>query len=140
MSQHTRIVEKWIDHINRQAIHELHNVFAEDGYVTYGGGGMGEAHGPEAIGKLLGHFYEGFPDLDSQIEELFDADGGRVVGRFLSRATHTGPFMGIEPTGKKIAINGIAIYRFKGDRIAHEWNMDDLLGLLQQIGAAPIPG
>jgi len=62
-----------------------------------------------------------------------------VVGRFLTKGTHTGSFMGMEATGRQIAINGIAIYRIRDGKIAHEWNMDDLLGLLQQIGAVPTP-
>lgn len=139
MSQNTEVVERWIDILSRKAVAEIANVFHADGYVTYGAGGLPDAHGPAAIGDLLGKFYEGFPDLHCTVEEIFDADDSRVVGRFLTKATHTGAFLGLEPTGRQIAINGIAIYRIRDGKIAHEWNMDDLLGLLQQIGAVPAP-
>ncbi|WP_313807882.1 ester cyclase [Sphingobium sp.] len=137
MSENTEIVRTWMDILNRKAADEVDRVFCPDGYVTYGSHGMPDAHGPEAISSLVKKFFEAFPDLDSSIEELFDAHDGRVVGRFLTRATHTGKFVGIEPTGKRVAFDGVAIYRFKDGKIAHEWNMDDLLGLMQQIGAVP---
>jgi len=139
MSDKTRIVERWIDIISRKAVSEIGDVFHDDGYVTYGAGGMPDAYGPVAIGNLLGKFYEGVPDLSCTVEEIFEAADDRVVGRFLTKGTHTGSFMGMEATGRQIAINGIAIYRIRDGKIAHEWNMDDLLGLLQQIGAVPTP-
>ena len=139
MSENTKIVEKWIDYINRKNFSDYGDVFNDDGYVTYGGGDLGIARGPEANGKLIEKFSSAIPDLHTTIEELFDADEGRAVGRFLTRGTHTGSFMGIPASGNKIAINGVAIYRFANGKIAHEWNMDDLLGLMQQIGAVPKP-
>ncbi|MDX6381632.1 MAG: SnoaL-like polyketide cyclase [Rubrobacteraceae bacterium] len=33
----------------------------------------------------------------------------------------------------------ITIHRIEGDKIVEEWEMPDMLGLMQQIGAAPSP-
>ncbi|WP_196217834.1 ester cyclase [Streptomyces blattellae] len=98
---------------------------------------MEDARGPQAVGQLLELFLAGFPDLEVSIEELLDMEGGRVVGRFISRGTHTGEFMGIAPTGRTIEVNGIGMYTFSDGKVAREWVMDDLLGLLQQLGAVP---
>ena len=53
------------------------------------------------------------------------------------RATHKGEFLGVSPTGKTVEMAGQTILRFDGDRCVERWNIGDLLGLLQQLGAAP---
>jgi predicted ester cyclase len=51
--------------------------------------------------------------------------------------THGGPFAGIPPTGRPVTINRIAIFRVVDGRITESWNVVDMLGALQQLGAAP---
>jgi uncharacterized protein len=135
-----KIVEKWNDVLNRQAIDEIGDVFHDDGVVIYGSSALPNAKGPKEIGALLKSFFAGFPDLNSNIVEVFDADGDRVVGRFLTKATHTAEFMGVPPTGKQVSIHGAAIFRIKDGKVIEEFNMDDLFGLAQQIGAVPSAG
>ncbi len=53
---------------------------------------------------------------------------GRVTG------THEGPFMGLEPTGKRIDIMGIGAVRLKDGKIAERWANFDILRMLQQLG------
>ena len=48
-------------------------------------------------------------------------------------------FMGIPATGRDIALPGITILRFEGDRTAERFSQADMLGLLVQIGAVPAP-
>jgi predicted ester cyclase len=63
-----------------------------------------------------------------------------VVGRFRVTATHTGDgFMGMKASGNKFDVAGIAIFKFRDGKIMHEWNMDDIFGMLLQIGAIPHP-
>jgi predicted ester cyclase len=47
--------------------------------------------------------------------------------------------MGMPPTGKRISVTGIDIFRFEGGKIVEHWNQSDMLGLLQQLGAIPSP-
>jgi predicted ester cyclase len=48
--------------------------------------------------------------------------------------------MGVEPTGKPIAVEAISVFRIDdAGKIAEEWTVWDALGLLQQVGAAPTP-
>ena len=46
---------------------------------------------------------------------------------------------GVPPTGKPVTITGIVISRVAAGKIAEEWEVLDLLGVLQQIGAIPTP-
>jgi len=54
------------------------------------------------------------------------------------RGTHQGNFLGVPPTGRKIAVQAMNFYRWSNGQIAGERGQPDLLGLLQQIGAAPM--
>ena len=82
--------------------------------------------------------YAAFPDYRHTPEEML-AVGDRVVLRATNRATHSGDFQGIAPTGRRISFGQIAIYRIADHRIAEVWEEADLLGLMQQLGATVHP-
>ena len=48
--------------------------------------------------------------------------------------------MGIAPTGKQVTMAGIDIFRIADGRIVELWGQEDVLGMMQQIGAIPSPG
>ena len=78
--------------------------------------------------------YAAFPDYTHTPEEIL-AVGDRVVLRTTNRATHSGDFQGIAPTGRRISFGQIAIYRMVDGKISEIWDEADLLGLMQQLGA-----
>ena len=78
----------------------------------------------------------GFPDQHTVAEELL-ADGDKVVKRAAFRATHTGTFNGLPPTGKQVTNASISIYRIVDGRITAIWWGYDNLGVLQQLGVIP---
>jgi len=92
----------------------------------------------EAAKQEAADFRQGFPDVVSTIEDLI-AEGNKVVARWRSRATHQGEYMGIPPSGKEVEFTGISVYRIEAGKIAESWNVEDQLGLMQQIGAIPEP-
>ena len=61
----------------------------------------------------------------------------QVAARFIMRGTHQGAFFGVPPTGKAIKVQAINFYSFSNGQIVEEYGQPDMLGLLQQIGAAP---
>jgi predicted ester cyclase len=65
---------------------------------------------------------------------MFGSDD-RVVVRWTVHGTHTGPFAGLSPTQKKIAVRGISLYRLRDGKITETRNLPDLLALLTQLGA-----
>jgi steroid delta-isomerase-like uncharacterized protein len=93
---------------------------------------QGSAGYLEIIGMMRG----GFPDIQWTLEETI-AEGDRVAARFTMRGTHQGTFFGVPPTGKKIAVQAMNFYRLSDGQFVEERGQPDLLGLLQQIGAAP---
>jgi len=49
--------------------------------------------------------------------------------------TNQGSYMGAPPTGKKISLNGISIYKIAGGKLVESWGVFDMLSLMQQLGA-----
>jgi len=76
------------------------------------------------------------PDYQIQIEDIF-ATEDRLAIRFIATGTHRGEFIGYPPTGKKLKVNQINLYRFDGDKIAETWQLMDMVGFLRQINALP---
>ena len=62
--------------------------------------------GPSGYLAIIGMMREGFPDIQWSLEETI-CEGEMVAARFTMRATHGGPFMGVPPTGKKIAVQAM---------------------------------
>ena len=83
-------------------------------------------------------FYIAFPDARATIEDIV-AEGDRVAARVTWRGTHKGNFMGIPPTGKKFEMTNTAIFKIADGKWAETWATVDNLGLLQQLGAIPMP-
>lgn len=89
--------------------------------------------GPAGYLEIINMMRSGFPDIQWTLEETI-AEGDNIVARYTMRGTHMGTFMGVAPTGKKIAVQALNIYRFSKGQILEELGQPDLLGLLQQIG------
>lgn len=70
--------------------------------------------------------------------DLLLADGDYVVSRNTSEMTHTGEFMGLTPTGKRVTVTGIDISLLQDGGIVELWHQEDIAGLMQQLqGSAP---
>lgn len=99
------------------------------------GYGPGPLQGKDAIRA----FYEGvkaaFVDIDLVLDEVLEAEGGRLVLRFHMDGTHAGPFLGVPPTGRRVTLPGLTVLRFEGGLCVERWSTADFLGLLVQLGA-----
>jgi steroid delta-isomerase-like uncharacterized protein len=94
--------------------------------------------GPDGIHKFFAAIDAAFPDAHLTVEDIV-AEGDKVAWRFTVRATHTGPFRGIPPTGKAFTQTGMAITRMREGRMVENWNQTDDLGMMQQLGLIPPP-
>ena len=92
--------------------------------------------GPAGYLAIIGMMRGGYPDIQWTLEEMV-AEGDKVAARFTMRGTHQGTFFGVPPTGKKIAVQAMNIYRLSDGQFVEEHGQPDMLGLLQQIGAVP---
>ncbi|MEA2574137.1 MAG: hypothetical protein QOH93_1435 [Chloroflexia bacterium] len=110
---------------------------AADFVEHYGPPGLpGGIAGSVALTKL---FQDNFDGYRFDIEELL-AEGDHVLVRGWGTGTHNGPFMGIPPTGKDIRFRAAHVFEVKDGKITARWAYPDMLGMLQQLGAVPMPG
>ena len=81
-------------------------------------------------------FFKAFPDMQMEEQDMFAADD-KVAVRFRFTGTHTGEFLGNQPTGNKVDYQSYELYRIADGKIAEEWICADMLTILTQIGAFP---
>jgi steroid delta-isomerase-like uncharacterized protein len=80
-----------------------------------------------------------FPDWHSELH-LLVAEGDMVVEQFTASGTHTGaPIMGVAPSGEKVTLDGVNIFRLRDGRIVERWGRLDDLGFRQQLGISDRP-
>ena len=77
-----------------------------------------------------------FPDCKYNAEDVI-AEGDKAVCRYSFTGTHKGAFRHIPPTGKKISVEGIGIFKISGGKIVEVWFATDRMGMMQQLGAIP---
>lgn len=75
-----------------------------------------------------------FPDQKFTVVAMI-AEGDSVAVTWLWAATHQGDLPGFPATGKPIAMSGMTVYRFEGDRLAGHWQVCDRLGVYGQLMA-----
>jgi steroid delta-isomerase-like uncharacterized protein len=93
----------------------------------------------EAFKQFFGGVLAALPDLKAVIHAQV-AEGDKVVTHKTFHGTHKGEFMGIPPTGKKVAIELIDIFRIAEGKFAEHWAVSDMMSLMQQLGVIPPMG
>ena len=73
-----------------------------------------------------------FPDWTEEIDDLV-VEGNRVVARFTSRGTNLGRFLDRPPTGNRVEISEVAIFRVNDAKIEEQWVYPDMLNLQRQL-------
>ena len=123
-----RFNKEYVEKGDRKSFEEL---VAED--VVNHSAPPGTSKGPDGMIHFLQDILRtGFPDLSV---EIFDqvAEGDLVTTRKAIHATHSGDFMGIPPTGKKVIINVIDIIRLRQGKYIEHWGMSNLSEVIAQL-------
>jgi steroid delta-isomerase-like uncharacterized protein len=98
-----------------------------------------EMQGREALKQVLHMFLNAFPDLHITEVSPILAQGEMVAARVSWSGTHTGDLMGIPATGKQVSVADMHIERIVDGKIVERFGVTDMMGLLQQLGAIPVP-
>ncbi len=92
-----------------------------------------ELYGWATIRELVARYRQAFPDITATVHELI-AEGDLVAARFTAEGTHAGEVRGVAPSGRRVRMAGVAMYRLRNGRIVEEWEGMSRLGMLEQIG------
>ena len=93
--------------------------------------------GIEGAKKHILGVRETYPDLHLTINQQF-TDGNWVITSYTMTGTHTGLWMNIKPTGKKVEITGVNIDKISDGRIVEHGGAANLFEPLLEIGAIQI--
>ncbi len=100
--------------------------------------GLADLTVPEGLTAYFGEIFGAFPDFDFQVEQFVE-HGDTVTVRWRADATFAGPgaFMGVEPTGARIALQGCDVLTVADGLIVSNVAYSDGVGLLRQLGLLP---
>jgi steroid delta-isomerase-like uncharacterized protein len=132
-----RVMVRFTEFINT-ASETLANELISPDAIFFVPGRSEPMRGPAGYLAIIQMMRGGFPDIQWTLDEMI-AEGDKVAARFTMRGTHQGTFLGVPPTGKAIAVQAMNFYRLTDGQFVEERGQPDMLALLQQIGAVPVP-
>jgi steroid delta-isomerase-like uncharacterized protein len=130
--QNIEIVGKGYKMIDEGNIEGLMELFAPN-FLWYAPSNSPTPWSKEESGELLVMLLNTYSGYTEKIEEII-AVGDKVIARVNSFGTHTGEYLGIPATGKKVEYSSINIFSLKDGKIVEVREDYDSVGLMQQLG------
>lgn len=129
------VASRWHHDIYLRGNMDAADEICTPGLVAHGTGVAADApQGPLFVRQDAAATREVF-DIESMTDDDVIVSGDRVVIRWTMRGRHVGELLGVQPTGRRVSITGIDIFRMDDGRIAEFWGEYNLLDLAEQIGA-----
>lgn len=95
--------------------------------------GPHHAAGAEGVKAVIASLRRAYSDFRLEIEDLA-VSGDTVWLRMKGSGTNDGPFMGNEPTGRRMQIDVFDAIRVVDGKMVEHWGVPDRLGALMQLG------
>lgn len=134
LDKNKAIARRFLDELwNRENFIAVDQLLASD----YDGHSSTEIQGPDGAKKFVSRLRTAFPDVQFKVVDQV-SEGDKVATRWIISGTHKGEFQGMPPSGKRIEMTGITIFRIADGKLIEGWTNEDVLGMLQQIRALPI--
>ena len=139
-SEQTRsVIESMVDALND---HEIDGIgrFFDDEFRWMGNYGCGTKQGLRAFQDNWQRPFQAAFSNKVAIDEarLVDGEWAAAFGR--QEAIHSGEFMGIAPTGKRVEIRYMDFWRVIDGKIVDNWVSVDFAHVLSQLGVDPFDG
>ena len=134
-----RVVEGMVDGLNDHLIDGI-GTFFHDNFRWMGNAGCGTKNG-------LKEFQDNWQrPFQAAFSDKVCVDEARIVqGEWMAAfgkqiATHSGTFMGIAATGKRVEIRYMDFWKVSEGKIADNWVMVDFPHVMRQLGVDPFGG
>ena len=139
MASHRETSRRMLDAYTTGDLSGLEDAFAAD-HVVHDAQNPFAAHqhGIDVLRGQVEMYRAAFPDLVMTVDAQYE-DGDVVINRWTAVGTQSGDLPVLPATGRRATVTGILIDRYEGERIAESWSNWDTLGMLQQLGAVPVP-
>ncbi|MDD9797942.1 MAG: ester cyclase [Alphaproteobacteria bacterium] len=133
------LIDKMVEALNKHEIDTMGAYFAEN-FCWIGNAGCGVKQGlKEFQDNWQRPFQAAFSDKTAIDEaRLVQGEWAASFGR--QEAVHTGTFMGIAPTGKRVEIRYMDFWKVQNGKIVTNWVMVDFPYVLRQLGVDVFDG
>jgi predicted ester cyclase len=138
MATNAALIRRWFEEVwNQGREATIDELCAKDAV------GHGQTHdgsdivGPGNFKVFWRSFRAGFSSLHVEVHQTIE-EGELALARWTLTMMHTGPFLSIQPTQKKITARGMSIQRFVGGKIVEAWDNWDQLGVMVQLGVVSL--
>src|SRR3712207_5743098 len=137
-AENEALVRRYVEEVyDQRKLEVADELFASD-FTLHDPDLPGGARGPEGIKNIVRTFVDAFPDLQVSLDDEMSS-GEDVISRWTARGTHQGELMRIAPTGNRIDVTTLGIWRGRDGKISEAWLVFDALGMMQQLGVPPSP-
>jgi predicted ester cyclase len=105
----------------------------------------GRPLGRSGMAEIYQNLYAAFPDFHFELQLIFGQDDW-VTAQVLMSGTHLGTpklpvfgglLHGVAPTGKRVVVENIHLYRVQHGLVGEHHAVRDDLGMMQQLGLLP---
>lgn len=100
--------------------------------------GPDAARGPTIVAEHVAAVRRTYPDLHVAVDQQF-TDGEFVISRVTASGTHSGDWLGMAPTGRRVRITAVNIDRVVAGKIVEHWGMANTLEALLEAGILTPP-
>src|SRR3954447_17120681 len=128
------VIRRWLEAWNTNDLESAEGLLQDD-YLRHDAN-LPDIAGPQAELQFIATALAAFPDLRFEAQHLV-AEDDLVMSRLTAQGPHQGEFMGVPASGRHIDIQTVDTFRLLDGKIAEQWVVMDVLGLLQQLGAIP---
>ena len=127
------LVRRWLDAWASLDFATMDELF--DAAYTVNGAPVGA----EGVKQAVLALHAALAPVTVTLDDLI-AEGDRVVVRWTLRGQHNGLFLGLAPTGKRVHLAGINIYRIAQGRIVSNYEQVNIQNVLHKLDVVPLLG
>lgn len=94
-----------------------------------------DTRGLEGLREHVRELHRAFPDWSEDIQRIV-AERDLVVIHYVSSGANQGQWLGKPPTGNRVRVNEVSIFRIDDSRIVEQWLLPDMGSMQQQLAGA----
>jgi len=126
------LVKEWLDAMNERNVNRMSSVCSEDA-VGDEVADPPPAQGRDRIAKSYKELFEGFPDCNAEILNIFGSQN-QVLAEVRWKGTNKGAFRGTPATGKLVDIRIAYVFKIKNKKICKITEYYDGATVTAQMG------